>query len=205
MQPKRHAKSWKLCKRAASFSILFFLLTGCGYRWACHEGDRTITIPYIAGDEDGAFTAELIRSFSAASALDVVSDGRYFLDVKVVQEEIDTLGFRRDPQKVRGKLRKNLIQNEARKTLFVDVALFEKGSVQPVCGPLRISDYVDFDYVDMDSLLDLQFENASGKKITVLPFSLGQLESQEAAQEATLRPLYRKLSQKIVDVISARW
>lgn len=72
-------------------------------------------------------------------------------------------------------------------------------------GPLRFMADVDYDYVDGDSLQDLQFQNAEGQHLIVLPFSLGQLEPQEAAHEAAQKPIYQKLSQKIVDAISAQW
>ena len=56
-----------------------------------------------------------------------------------------------------------------------------------------------YDYVDRDSLKDLILDNtdlsySSPVQQTVLVFSLGQLEPQEAALEAAAKPLYRKLS-----------
>jgi len=183
---------------------LLLILSGCSYRWAADEG-RTMSIPFVQGDEDGTLTAELIRSFDSAGPVRVGSDGRYRLDVAIVREQVDSLGFRRDPQEIRGKIHKDLVQNEVRKTMTVEVALFENGKKDPILGPFLLSSYVDMDYVDGDSLPDLQFQNAKGVKTTVLPFSLGQLESQESAIEAAQRPLYKSLSQKIVDVISSQW
>ena len=187
---------------AAAFLLIF--LGGCGYRWAEHGGQRTISVPYIVGDSDGAFTAELIHQCCRSANLSVDSDGRYRLEVKIVQDSAESLGFRRDPQKINGKIRKHLTQNEERRTILVDVSLIDRHDQQSVFGPLRLSADVDYDYVDGDSLEDLQFQNAAGERMIVLPFSLGQLESQEAAHEAAQRPLYQKLSQKIVDVISAQ-
>lgn len=183
-------------------SNLFF---GCSYHWVANDGQRTISVPYIVGDSDGEFTAELIHQCCATSNLSVASDGRYRLEVTIVQDSVDALGYRRDPQKIDGKIRKHLTQNEERRTVLVDVSLLDRQDQKPIFGPLRLSSYVDYDYVDEDSLQDLQFQNMAGEKIIVLPFSLGQLESQEAAHDAAQRPLFQKLSQKIVDVITAQW
>ena len=188
-----------------AIALLSVVFGGCGYRWTAQDGQRTISIPYIIGDSDGAFTAELIQQCCRSTNLSVASDGRYRLEVKVVQDSVDPLGYRRDPQKIDGKIRKHLTQNEERRTILVEVSLFDQQDQQPVFGPKRLSADVDYDYVDGDSLNDLQFQNAEGERWIVLPFSLGQLESQEAAHEASQRPLYQKLSQKIVDVISAQW
>jgi hypothetical protein len=51
----------------------------------------------------------------------------------------------------------------------------------------------------------LTFINPAGTLVTVLPFSLGQLESVESAQEAAARPLYSRIAQKVVDAISSEW
>lgn len=183
--------------------LVVFCLSGCGYRWAPGE-IRTVSVPYISGDEDGFFTSELIRQLSA-SHIAVASHASYRLQAAIVEDRIDSLGYRRDPQEVRGKIRKDLVQNEARKTITVDVSIYENQGEKPIFGPVRLSAAEEFDYIDGDSLLDLQFQNGAGKKIVVLPFSLGQLEPIESAQEAALRPLYCRLCQKIVDVISSQW
>ncbi len=82
------------------------------------------------------------------------------------------------------------------------VVLKETSSDQIIQGPFIISADTDYDYVDGDSIQDLAFINSEGQSITVLPFSLGQLESIESAQESATKPLYRKLAQKIADTIA---
>jgi hypothetical protein len=196
---------WFLFSISFGVVLLANLFVGCGYHWTNHDGQKVISIPYIIGDSDGIFTAELIHQCCRSTNLSVASNSRYRLEVKIVQDSVDPLGYRRDPQKIDGKIRKHLTQNEERQTVLVDVSLLDQQNHQPILGPLRLSADVDYDYVDGDSLQDLQFQNVAGDRLIVLPFSLGQLESQEAAHEAAQRPLYQKLSQKIVDVISAQW
>ncbi len=87
----------------------------------------------------------------------------------------------------------------------MEVKVADRALKDPVFGPVRLNAFVDYDYVDGDSLQDLQFRDQSGERKIVLPFSLGQLEPQEAAHEASALPLDRKIAQKIVDVLEAQW
>ncbi|MBX7067231.1 MAG: hypothetical protein K1X28_08375 [Parachlamydiales bacterium] len=149
-------------------------------------------------------TAEIIEAISVSGLADVRSyGGEYTLQVVVIGEETDKIGFRIDPQKVHGKVRKNLLAIEGRRTMTIEATLCSRGEV--VHGPYRITADADYDYVDGDSVQDLTFVNSAGKVITVLPFSLGQLESSESAALASTTPLYRKLAQKVVDAISSEW
>lgn len=191
------------------FSLLFLCscFCGCAYRWQPEfpEGARpTVTVPFIVGDEDGILTAEVIRSLSSSGLADVRSfGGEYQLKISILGEETEKIGFRVDPQKVDGRVRGNLLASEGRRTLTVQAALYSLDEV--AFGPYTICADAEYDYVDGDSIQDLTFIDPEGMVITVLPFSLGQLESDESAHHAANRPLYRKLAQKIVDAISSNW
>ena len=87
--------------------------------------------------------------------------------------------------------------------MTIEVALCQGTEV--VYGPYRVAADADYDYVDGDSIRDLTFIDSSGSTITVLPFSLGQLEPKESAALAATKPLYRRLAQKVVDAISSEW
>lgn len=189
--------------------ILFLILSGCSYRWQPEfpeSGRPTITVPFAAGDEDGAFTNEIVYAISASGLADVRrSQGDYRLQVAIVDTRFDTIGYRRDRQKITGEIKKNLVATEGRKSVVVEATLYEGDSDRIAFGPYRISSFSDYDYVDGDSFQDLTFVDPSGALVTVLPFSLGQLEPGEAAQEAATRPLYAHLAKKIVDALSSQW
>lgn len=127
------------------------------------------------------------------------------LDVRIVQSATDVIGYRKDLQKVGGKVRKDLVACEGRRSLTVEVSLYDCTLGKIVKGPYSLCADQDYDYVDGDSLQDLLFLNSAGQPVTVLSFSLGQLESSEAATYAATTPLYAKLAQKIVDSISSEW
>ena len=190
------------------FLSLFFL-AGCGYRWTEEGTSRTVSIPYATGDENGLLTSELIYAVASSGCAEVVGErGQYQLDVAIVHHQNDVIGYKRDPQQIKEKTRKNLVANEACKVVSADVTLYEGNKI--LFGPKRIEALVDYDYVDGDSLKDLVLDNTDiyhsiPVQQTVLAFSLGQLEPQETALDAANRPLYRKLAQKIVDVIYSQW
>jgi hypothetical protein len=190
--------------------FLFLVLTGCGYRWqpetSYEEGWPTISVPYVLGDADGSLTAEIVRALAVSGFGKVQQWGaRYRLQGSIAGAEWQTIGYRRDRQEISGESQKNLVASERRKTIAVKAALYESESNKLFLGPFRIEGYTDFDYVDGDSIQDLVFIGPKGISQVALPFSLGQLESSEAAEEAAMRPLYVQIAKKIVDSIFAAW
>lgn len=193
-------------KNLTLLSLLVSLsLTSCGYRWQPDYPYRpTISIPFVEGDEDGRLTAEITHALTSSGLVDVLSnDGDYTLQITIQNASLETIGYRRDPQKVDGKVRKNLLACEGRRSLTVQACLYWGSEL--AFGPYLLSADADYDYVDGDSIQDLTFINPAGDLVTVLPFSLGQLESTESAQEATTTPLYSHIAQKIVDMIASEW
>src|SRR5690348_13147578 len=142
--------------------ILCLFLAGCGYRWEpefpLEKGRPTISVPYVVGDADGSLTAEIIRALTISGICKVEQWGaRYSLKVTIAGAEGQTIGYRRDRQQISGESKKNLVASERRKTMSVKVALLESDSGKLVIGPIPIDAYVDFDYVDGDSIQDLVF------------------------------------------------
>ena len=189
--------------------LLFFLLSSCSYRWQPDypQGERpSLCIPFIAGDGDGALTSELIRAVTSSGMADVhYREGDYRLHIAFVGGETKIVGYRRDRQKVSGGLRREIVACEGRAITTVEATLYEGNSERIAYGPYRISPSADYDYLDGDSIQDLAFVDVAGIPQTVLAFSLGQLESNEAAQETASRPLHAKLAKKIVDAIFSEW
>jgi hypothetical protein len=195
-------------KKLRSLLLLLSLsLAACGYRWQPDFPDEsrpTVSVPFAIGDEEGLFTAEIVNALSRSGLVNVrQTEGEYRLQATILAGGNEPIGFRRDPQKVHGKIRKNLLACEGRRSMTIEALLFKGCEV--AYGPYLITVDADYDYVDGDSIQDLTFINPAGELVTVLPFSLGQLESIESAQEAALVPLYAKAAQKIVDAIGATW
>ncbi|MBX9744121.1 MAG: hypothetical protein K2X08_02790 [Chlamydiales bacterium] len=188
--------------------VWLLLLTACGYHWQEPSllGHRpSINISFITGDEDGLFTHELVQAITASGVANVsLREGDYRLDVSILRTAGERTGFRKDQQKVDGKIQRYMVACEARKIVAIEAVLCAPGTDEVVFGPYQIEADVDFDCIDQDSYKDLTFINPHGVAQAVLPFSLGQLEPYEAAQRAAARSLYAQLAQKIVDVIILR-
>lgn len=193
-------KGWK------QYILLLSLCAGCGYQWQQSREIPTIAIPFIHDDEDGALTNALATALTNSGLASVhYKDANYRLEVKIRGVDTEVTGFRLDPQKIKGKVRKHLLSCEERKTVSLEATFYEGKSEKIAFGPYTVSADADYDYIDEDSLQDLAFVNSEGIPTVVLPFSLGQLEPRESARDAATRPLYCRLAQKIVDAFAAEW
>lgn len=185
------------------FPLIWILIcSSCGYRWANHE-ESTLSLPYIQGDRYGIFTSMLIRQINESSKLRYNNfDGDYLLKVCIVEISHDQIGYRRDFLEENGILQDNIRPTEERKNMKVEIQVLKTDTQEVVLGPAIIAAYADYDYLDQDALQDLAFFDPATGPTTVLQFSLGQLETIESAQEASLIPLFQLLSQKIVNALN---
>jgi hypothetical protein len=183
--------------------ILLLLFTSCGYRFEGNQAQvHTINIPYIKGDTEGQLTNALIREMSQSGLFEYVKDGgAYTLNVSLLSDTNEKIGFRYDRHDISGKPTKHLITTEGRRILKAEVSLIEESTLEEVIKPTVLSASEDYDYIGAHSLRDLSFINEEGKRTAVTTFSLGQLDSIEGAQDDVAVPLHRRLAQKIVDGI----
>lgn len=192
--------------RFALFSSLVPLFFACGYRFqdsiAQQEEVQTITVPYVKGDIEGGLTAALIRAITSSGAFICCQEGgELILDVSLVEQNLERIGYRYLREHPSGKRQNNLVGTENRLNVAAQVTLTRPATEEVVLGPVIVRADVDFDYVDPSSIRDLAFINSKGKPQTSIQFSLGQLDSVEGAQDASLTPVYRRLAQKIVEGI----
>jgi len=177
--------------------ILLITLSGCSYQFGYGgllDDYKTITIPYATGDDRGELTTEVIRQISGTGALRYQSDeGDLILKMRLIEFRDENIGFRYDRKKD-GKLKKAIIPTETRLFASAEITVIEAASGNIVTGPVIITASVDFDhdYYDMN--------HASNNRL-----SLGQLNDIDAAHDAVLYPLNRKLAGKIVDYIVNNW
>jgi hypothetical protein len=179
-------------------SLLAFSFSSCGYHTAASEDKTTISIPYVEGDAQGQFTAELIRQITNFNQYDFVKkDGDLVLKVNLVGDKNDIIGFQYDLTPKKGKIERNLMAQENRRTLTAQVTVTDTSTEKVIVGPVDITASTDYDYIDVNSLKEVSFINEQGKREKTISFSLGQLDSIEGAQDAALTPVYRQLAQKI--------
>jgi hypothetical protein len=185
----------------ALIACIFLALSGCGYRFSDDvERQNTISVPFIKGDGNGLLTSELIHALGSSGHFEFrKSNSNLELQVAIVSEGDERIGYRYDRNPTTEKLRKNIIGVENRETISVEAKLIDVYTQQVILGPETITASADYDYVDYNSVRDLVFFQPGGKPTTIINFSLGQLDSIEGAHDDAQVPIFRKLAQKIVD------
>lgn len=180
------------------FSGMLFgiLLSGCHYEFghnALSNDYRSISIPYAQGDATGGLTNEVIKKIASSGVFTYVqSEGDLILEIKLIELDDENIGFRYD-RKNKGKLKKSIIPTETRIFAKIEVSLIDAKTREVLRGPTRINAAVDFDHSFYTSRCN---ENE---------FSLGQLNDIDAARDAAMTPLNRKLAEKVVDYVSHSW
>lgn len=187
------------------FLFALFSLSSCGYRFEEKEAvrsSRTITIPYIKGDAEGIFTNELIKQLSSSGYFECVrSGGDLILDAVLISDENERIGYRYDRHGPRSKRRHRLVPDENRRTATAHISLIDGITNEIVLEPTKVFANIDYDYIDSNTLKELEFTDSSGVTQRVINFSLGQLDSIEGAQDDSSPLVFRLLSQKIVEAL----
>jgi hypothetical protein len=191
-------------------AFICFCGSSCGYRLEEEEledvGRISISVPFVKGDVDGQLTNAIVRELASTGSFRYVRDGgRYILLATVVQDHKEKIGYRYD-REPKGKLEKNLVPTEGRRILGAQVSIQETRTGKILLGPTIVKASIEYDYVNSDNLADLTFFSPAGQRLTVLNFSLGQLDSIEGAEDNALDPLYRHMAQKIIDgLMGQKW
>ncbi|HRW58378.1 MAG TPA: hypothetical protein P5048_02025 [Chlamydiales bacterium] len=185
------------------FSFFAFLLcVSCGY----HLSDSfvAISIPFIEGDEKGALTQQLISEVVKSPLMTYQPSSQTQLQIKIISVENEQIGYKRD-RNPDGTVRKDIMPIEGRQTIIADISLIDLKKGDSLIEKRRITAYADYDFVEQNSIKDLSFIDQNNQREKIIQFSLGQLESKAEAQEASLMPLYKALSKKIIHSISQRY
>jgi hypothetical protein len=181
---------------------LLFLL-GCGYHFEGSQPQEevvSVSIPYIKGDREGLLGAELVKALSASGLFDYdQSSAEFTLQVAIIADGDDRIGFRFDRDATTGKLRDNIIGTENRRSVSAQVTVINAHTQEVVLATQVVSAIADYDYVDSNSIRDLTFIEPNGTPQKVLDFSLGQLDSVEGGHDDSSFLIYRLLAQKIVE------
>nr|NGX46611.1 hypothetical protein [Chlamydiota bacterium] len=90
--------------------LFLLLLTGsCGYHFE-RGPDRTISVSYAIGEQEGELTDALVREVASSPGFTYVRNGgELCLQIKIIGNSDDKIGFNYDRDDKSGKLRKNLI------------------------------------------------------------------------------------------------
>jgi hypothetical protein len=161
MQKKRHRALLDIVSGALPF-LLLFMLSACGYRSLNSGFDDTpsISVPYIQGDPDATLNNELVSQLSQSGQFHCVqSGGDLLLQVVLVGDTNERIGYRYDRDNTTNKLEKNLLGVENRRCVTAEVTVFNAHTEEVLLGPCLIKTSNDYDYVDSGSPRELTFTN----------------------------------------------
>src|SRR3569832_862156 len=103
-------------------SLLTLSLTSCGYRPVASDDKVTISVPYVEGDKQGQLTAEVIRQLTNSDIFEFVrKDGDLELKLVLNGDQHDVIGFEYDRTIKNGKVERNLMATENRRTISAQV------------------------------------------------------------------------------------
>lgn len=125
------------------------------------------------------------------------SSARYVLEVAIVKEHTDQIGYEYDRHALSSQIEDRLLANEARRTLIAIASLRDRTTGELIFGPEEVSGEGEYDYLNGDSVTFYGFVDSAGMPTSVLQFSLGQLDSVDGASTDALTPAYRMLSQRL--------
>jgi hypothetical protein len=145
---------------------------------------QQICIPYVQNDASGEATAALVRAVNDLPGFRVDNGGRYLLSVKILDHKDAKLGFRYDPIELH-KGKKDLILNETRARVLVEVQVIDRFTNQVIHGPAHILGSTEYDHQESSINNDINRR------------SLGQLCDIDTAIDVVYIPLYRDLASKI--------
>ncbi len=171
--------------------LLAVFLSSCGYRILSHKNlqhDPTVSIPYIPGDSEGAFTTALIEAVSTQGPLQYLSNGeaRYRLNVEIVSSRSENVGFQ-FPRSLESE-KDRLVASQKRKDLLVKFSLEDLFLGEEAIPVQYLSESNFFDFLPIGAVEE-----------DIIEFSLGQLDSESAAKGFAQLALYQRLAQKVAD------
>lgn len=173
------------------FLLSGVVLGGCGYQFSAPNRFllcKTLSVPYVEGDQDGYLTSEIIHELIASGYHYTQSGGDVILRIAVLEVIEDDIGFRFEQEKDRSLL-DSIISSEMRLKAEVRVEAIDSLRCCPVLEPFVIIVDVEFDHDYYSSPKDINR-------------TLGQLTDIDSAREAAFRPLNRKIARQIVEYLN---
>ncbi len=145
------------------------------------DQELTIAVPYVSGDVNGELTTRIIYELQSLPQLRIDDNASKVLEISIVDENEDKIGYRQDPT----KKHKKIIPSENRSQMLVKVTLVDRGTKKAYIGPAYILGSIDYDH-----------QNSSVDN-NILAYSMGQLADIDTARDVTYIPLYRDIGNKI--------
>ena len=181
--------------------LVALLLGGCGYKQQANEDAVAVSMPFVTGDVDGRLTDTIITALSTTGDYRYApKDATHRLEVRLSKNKTENVGYEYRTKDNDSEVFNRLVPNEGRRNVDAEVKLIKISSGKTVLGPITVSAFSNYDYVNPNSQSDLTFDN-DGVQEPVLEFSIGQFDSKEGAESASIDPAFRALAEEVVRVL----
>jgi hypothetical protein len=180
---------------------LLIFLAGCGYHHYPTSAQYKFDVPFIKGDKDGQLTASVIKSLSKSPFLQYdPSQPQILITANIDSAEAEQIGYQYRMKDNDSEVQDRLVPNEGRRSVIVTFQIKTPQDSEPY--KMVVEGNSDYDFVDPDSFKALAFNAPNGELVTVLAFSLGQLDSEEGAKLASFSPCYGQVAAKFSERLS---
>lgn len=180
---------------------LIIFLAGCGYHHYPISSQYRFDIPFIKGDKDGQLTASVIEALSKSPFLRYdPAQPQIHITANIDSVEAEQIGYQYRMKDNDSEVQDRLVPNEGRRSIMVTFHVKMPESKEPY--KIAVEGTSDYDFVDPDSFKALAFNAPNGELVTVLAFSLGQLDSEEGAKLASFAPCYGQIAAKFSERLS---
>jgi hypothetical protein len=188
------------------FSVIVLSLTSCGYKTAgLHLGNDSvveISIPVIKQDPNGTLRNALAREISFNRSLRYKTSGaKYELKVNIEEDTDSIISYMWDREPETNQRLGVFYNSEGKKEVIAKTELINTKTKEVVVGPYYLNASVIYDFVNPTVAATLSFQEPDGTEVSALQYSLGQLDSEEGAQEEASNPAYRLVAEKIISVL----
>lgn len=184
--------------------LLALACTSCRYQAASLNinGDAVVetSIAVIKKDPQGYLRNYLAREMATTGSLYYKdTNAKYTLKVSIEEDTNSKITFLWDRNPVTNENLKVFYPSEGMHEVVAKIELVDTQTGDAVIEPFFLNASADYDFVNPTVRNSVQFRDALGGEESILQYSLGQLDSEEGAKEASYNPVYQRLAKKIVN------
>jgi len=190
-------------KKTSFLAVCLLLCTSCNYKVAQleHNGDRALetSIPVIKKDAKGILRNQIAREMAYTNRFNYKDrNAKYKLLVTITEDSTSKIAFMWDRNPQTNADLEVFYPTEGQREVVAKVELVDAKSGEKVIEPFFLKAESIYDFVNPTVPGTLEFNDPYVGDLSVLQYSLGQLDSEEGAQAESYRPAYEDLAKKIV-------
>ena len=194
-------------KKYFILSLATILCNSCNYGLAKLDIDGAsvieTTIPVIKKDPRGILRNQLAREMSFTNSIHYKDrNAKYKLLVTITEDATSKITFMWDRNPKTNANLDVFYPTEGQREVVAKVELVEAKTGVAVIEPFYLRAESIYDFVNPTVPGTLEFNDPYVGDISVLQYSLGQLDSEEGAETESYEPAYEMLAKKIISRLS---